>query len=70
MFSQSDLYSLGIVLFELLQPFKTDMERSKMIDQLKIGNLPPELTLLAPKWVSNLILITNYNLISHLYRAS
>ena len=51
---QSDLYSLGIVLYELMQPFKTDMERSKMVGQLRVENIPPELCITAPKWVSNL----------------
>lgn len=30
-----DMYSLGIILFELLQPFSTAMERAKMITSLK-----------------------------------
>ncbi|XP_026285032.1 eukaryotic translation initiation factor 2-alpha kinase 1-like [Frankliniella occidentalis] len=42
--SKSDLYSLGIVLLELLQPFHTDMERMKVIQELRTGHLPPELT--------------------------
>jgi translation initiation factor 2-alpha kinase 1 len=46
------LYSLGIVLFELLQPFSTDMERCKVIMQLRSGHIPPELAMAAPKLVS------------------
>ncbi|KAK3908887.1 Eukaryotic translation initiation factor 2-alpha kinase 1 [Frankliniella fusca] len=42
--SKSDLYSLGIVLLELLQPFHTDMERMKVIQKLRSGHLPPDLT--------------------------
>ncbi|KAJ5072221.1 eukaryotic translation initiation factor 2-alpha kinase eif2-alpha kinase -related [Anaeramoeba ignava] len=32
---KSDIYSLGIILFELLYPFYTQMERIKMITQLR-----------------------------------
>ncbi|CAH1397575.1 unnamed protein product [Nezara viridula] len=40
---KSDVYSLGIIFFELLQPFSTAMERSKVIGQLKSGNIPSDL---------------------------
>ncbi|PSN54772.1 hypothetical protein C0J52_01990 [Blattella germanica] len=33
---KSDVYSLGVVLFELLQPFSTDMERCKLIAQAQL----------------------------------
>ncbi|KAJ1520214.1 hypothetical protein ONE63_004424 [Megalurothrips usitatus] len=42
--SKSDLYSLGIVLLELLHPFHTDMERSKVIQKLRTGHLPSDLS--------------------------
>lgn len=29
------MYSLGIILYELYQPFKTDMEKTISIDELK-----------------------------------
>ncbi len=32
---QTDMYSLGIVLFELFQPFRTKMEQSIAIEGLK-----------------------------------
>ncbi|XP_054282120.1 eukaryotic translation initiation factor 2-alpha kinase 1-like [Macrosteles quadrilineatus] len=41
---KSDIYSLGVVLLELIQPFQTDMERSKVISKLKAGHIPPELS--------------------------
>ncbi|KAG8247361.1 Eukaryotic translation initiation factor 2-alpha kinase [Homalodisca vitripennis] len=47
----SDIYSLGIVLMELIQPFQTDMERSKVIGKLKTGNIPPELSEFFPTLV-------------------
>lgn len=40
---KSDVYSLGIVLFELVMPFNTAMERSKVIGQLKSGHIPSTL---------------------------
>ena len=33
--SSSDMYSLGIVLFELFHPFATDMERVKSVTALR-----------------------------------
>lgn len=43
---QSDVYSLGIILLELLIPFNTDMERLKTIEAARKGtfpqNLPPK----------------------------
>ncbi|KAI9275267.1 kinase-like domain-containing protein [Helicostylum pulchrum] len=38
---KADIYSLGIILFELYQPFDTAMERAESIDRLKKGVLPP-----------------------------
>ncbi|EFA03110.1 uncharacterized protein LOC100142127 [Tribolium castaneum] len=36
---KSDMYSLGIVLFELVERFRTDMERVQYIDDLRKGKL-------------------------------
>lgn len=45
-YRQSDVYSLGIILLELLIPFNTDMERLKTIEAARKGifpqNLPPK----------------------------
>jgi hypothetical protein len=46
------VYSLGIILFELLQPFSTDMERYKLFTRLRTGHIPPELAMTAPKLVN------------------
>jgi hypothetical protein len=35
--SSSDMYSLGIVLFELHHPFKTEMERTRRIQDVRDG---------------------------------
>eukprot|EP00095_Tigriopus_kingsejongensis_P000907 maker-scaffold186_size273091-snap-gene-1.31 protein:Tk00907 transcript:maker-scaffold186_size273091-snap-gene-1.31-mRNA-1 annotation:"eukaryotic translation initiation factor 2-alpha kinase 1" len=37
---KSDIYSLGIILFELFHPFGTAMERSKAITLIREGNIP------------------------------
>ncbi|KAI9094964.1 kinase-like domain-containing protein, partial [Phlyctochytrium arcticum] len=36
----SDIYSLGIILYELLQPFSTAMERSRSLATLRAGLIP------------------------------
>ncbi|KAI8997164.1 kinase-like domain-containing protein [Pilobolus umbonatus] len=50
-----DIYSLGIILFELFQPFSTGMERADAIDKLKRGVFPEGFLELYPK-ISALIL--------------
>lgn len=50
-----DIYSLGIILFELFQPFSTGMERADSIEKLKHGVFPDGFLELYPK-VSALIL--------------
>ncbi|XP_052903106.1 eukaryotic translation initiation factor 2-alpha kinase 1-like [Anopheles moucheti] len=40
---KSDIYSLGIILLELLVPLSTDMERAETIKQVRRGQLPPDL---------------------------
>lgn len=35
-----DIFSLGLVFFELLVPFSTDMERFKILSMLREGNYP------------------------------
>ncbi|BFZ60533.1 hypothetical protein YB2330_001569 [Saitoella coloradoensis] len=37
---KADVYSLGILLFELLHPFSTSMERANMLHNLRRGVLP------------------------------
>lgn len=45
---KSDIYSLGIVLFELFHPFSTAMERSKAITQARQDVIPDDLVLKYP----------------------
>ncbi|XP_048508178.1 eukaryotic translation initiation factor 2-alpha kinase 1-like isoform X2 [Athalia rosae] len=47
---KSDIYSLGIVLVELLMLMKTRMERSKVITALQSGQIPETLKTNHPKW--------------------
>ncbi|XP_063973355.1 eukaryotic translation initiation factor 2-alpha kinase 1-like isoform X2 [Diachasmimorpha longicaudata] len=57
---KSDLYSLGIVLFEIFFPMKTGMERNSLIKQLKSGKMPEEFIENNPKWadiIKQLLLI-------------
>uniref|UniRef100_A0A8C0GLK3 Eukaryotic translation initiation factor 2-alpha kinase 1 n=1 Tax=Chelonoidis abingdonii TaxID=106734 RepID=A0A8C0GLK3_CHEAB len=37
---KSDMYSVGVILLELFQPFGTEMERSKMLTNLRNGHVP------------------------------
>lgn len=46
---QCDIYSLGIIFFELLCVFKTGMERIKMIENLKNGKLSDNFINMYPK---------------------
>jgi translation initiation factor 2-alpha kinase 3 len=39
-FNQADIYSLGLVLFDLIYPFKTEMERKSLFEQVKKGKIP------------------------------
>lgn len=49
---QSDMYSLGIVLLELVESFKTEMERIKSITELRKGNMPTHLPVQQPQIAS------------------
>lgn len=43
------MYSLGIILLEMVEPFSTDMERVKTITDLRKGQIPAHLTANYPK---------------------
>lgn len=38
--SQSDMYSIGVLAFELFQPFGTEMERVQILGELRDGKIP------------------------------
>lgn len=49
---KSDIYSLGIIFFELFFPFSTGMERAKVLKDLRRGVLPEDFVTKWPKEVS------------------
>lgn len=38
--SQSDMYSIGVLALELFQPFGTEMERVRVLEDLRDGKIP------------------------------
>ncbi|XP_045471588.1 probable serine/threonine-protein kinase ifkC [Harmonia axyridis] len=57
---KSDMYSLGIVLFELVETFTTDMERNKYIEELKkTGYLPPRIVMQHPQFAEIITRLVN-----------
>lgn len=34
------MYSIGVLAFELFQPFGTEMERARTLEDLRVGNIP------------------------------
>lgn len=47
-----DIYSLGVILFELLVPFKTEMERDKTLTALRNHSYPERFNVDFPDEVS------------------
>ncbi|KAJ8978065.1 hypothetical protein NQ317_015872 [Molorchus minor] len=47
---KSDIYSVGIVLFELVENFSTDMERVKQITELRKGHISSKLLINHPEF--------------------
>ncbi|OMJ25242.1 Eukaryotic translation initiation factor 2-alpha kinase 1 [Smittium culicis] len=48
--SKADIYSLGIIFFELFYPFNTLMERDHVLRELRSGIFPPSFTQRYPKY--------------------
>ncbi|XP_017720247.1 PREDICTED: eukaryotic translation initiation factor 2-alpha kinase 1 [Rhinopithecus bieti] len=46
--AKSDMYSLGVILLELFQPFGTEMERAEVLTGLRTGQLPESLSKRCP----------------------
>uniref|UniRef100_F7G5W1 Eukaryotic translation initiation factor 2-alpha kinase 1 n=1 Tax=Monodelphis domestica TaxID=13616 RepID=F7G5W1_MONDO len=46
--AKSDMYSLGVILLELFQPFGTEMERAEVLTGLRNGHIPESLSQRCP----------------------
>ncbi|XP_057385170.1 eukaryotic translation initiation factor 2-alpha kinase 1 isoform X5 [Balaenoptera acutorostrata] len=46
--AKSDMYSLGVILLELFQPFGTEMERAHVLTGLRTGQIPESLSKRCP----------------------
>lgn len=46
--AKSDMYSLGVILLELFQPFGTEMERARVLTGLRNGQIPESLSQRCP----------------------
>lgn len=56
------MYSLGIVLFELVERFKTDMERVEYIMELRKGKLPAHIHVQQPQLAQIILqLVSKYS---------
>lgn len=58
-----DIYSLGIILFELLVPFSTDMERIKTLTDIKAQKFPDGFAEKYPAEVSIMYLASEHIII-------
>jgi serine/threonine protein kinase len=54
---KSDIFSLGVILFEMLHPFQTKTERSFVLRDLRKGIIPEEMKMKFPKHVYHLCCI-------------
>ncbi|KAI9350935.1 kinase-like domain-containing protein [Obelidium mucronatum] len=59
--SKSDMFSVGIVLFELLHPLGTGMERAQTLTNLRLGVLPEEFVKRFPKEATLILSLMNKN---------
>lgn len=50
-----DIYSLGLIFFELLVPFSTEMERISILTQLREKKYPKDFLLKYPKEVEETV---------------
>lgn len=58
-FVQSDLYSIGVIAFELFQPFGTEMERVHTLGELRQGKIPNMLSKNWPLLAKYITLLTS-----------
>lgn len=56
---QSDLYSIGVIAFELFQPFGTEMERVHTLEELRQSKIPNTLSKSWPLLAKYITLLTS-----------
>ncbi|KAL1768871.1 eukaryotic translation initiation factor 2-alpha kinase 1 [Sigmodon hispidus] len=59
--AKSDMYSLGVILLELFQPFGTEMERAAVLTGLRTGQIPESLSKRCPVQAKYIQLLTGRN---------
>ncbi|XP_043415586.1 eukaryotic translation initiation factor 2-alpha kinase 1 isoform X1 [Prionailurus bengalensis] len=59
--AKSDMYSLGVILLELFQPFGTEMERVQVLTGLRTGQIPESLSKRCPVQAKYIRLLTRKN---------
>ncbi|XP_005368087.1 eukaryotic translation initiation factor 2-alpha kinase 1 [Microtus ochrogaster] len=59
--AKSDMYSLGVILLELFQPFGTEMERAAVLTGLRTGRIPESLSKRCPVQAKYIQLLTGKN---------
>ncbi|NXS15316.1 E2AK1 kinase, partial [Mystacornis crossleyi] len=56
---KSDMYSMGVILLELFQPFGTEMERTDVLTHLRTGQIPHTFSLKWPTQAKYVKLLTS-----------
>ncbi|KAM4820674.1 eukaryotic translation initiation factor 2-alpha kinase 1 isoform 2-T2 [Thomomys bottae] len=56
--AKSDMYSLGVILLELFQPFGTEMERAAVLTGVRAGRIPDSLSKRCPVQAQYIQLLT------------
>nr|XP_044999282.1 eukaryotic translation initiation factor 2-alpha kinase 1 isoform X2 [Jaculus jaculus]XP_044999283.1 eukaryotic translation initiation factor 2-alpha kinase 1 isoform X2 [Jaculus jaculus] len=59
--AKSDMYSLGVILLELFQPFGTEMERAEVLTGVRAGRIPESLSKRCPVQAKYIQLLTGRN---------
>ncbi|CAO2630502.1 Eukaryotic translation initiation factor 2-alpha kinase 1 [Lemmus lemmus] len=59
--AKSDMYSLGVILLELFQPFGTEMERAAVLTGIRTGRIPESLSKRCPVQAKYIQLLTGKN---------
>ncbi|XP_029414981.1 eukaryotic translation initiation factor 2-alpha kinase 1 isoform X2 [Nannospalax galili] len=59
--AKSDMYSLGVILLELFQPFRTEMERASVLTSVRTGRIPDSLSKRCPVQAKYIQLLTERN---------